>query len=163
MVKEKMWTIPDDKVINNGYAYVRIPNHPSATSTGYVYEHRVVAENTMGRILTEYEDVHHMNGNKLDNRPENLVVLTRSQHAKLHSLEHGPVMGIFKCPECGRIFTRETRQSHLVKPTKFNATFCSNRCRGKFSSAVQHHGMTEDRSRMIETCLLSKTQSVPKK
>ena len=38
-----------------------------------------------GRYLKENEVVHHINENKLDNRPENLEVMTASEHIKLHA------------------------------------------------------------------------------
>ena len=38
-----------------------------------------------GRFLRDDEVVHHINENKLDNTPENLLVLTQSEHIRLHA------------------------------------------------------------------------------
>lgn len=73
-----------DSVIISGYRYLQKPNHPNCTKKGYVAEHRLVAEEKIGRYLSKNEDVHHINENKLDNRAENLMVLSKSDHMKLH-------------------------------------------------------------------------------
>ena len=47
-------------------------------------EHRFIVEKTLGRKLSRDEVVHHVDGNKLNNKIENLVVMTRSEHSAMH-------------------------------------------------------------------------------
>jgi DNA-binding transcriptional regulator YiaG len=53
----------------------------------YVMQHRRVASEMAGRALDPGEHVHHINGIKHDNRPENLQILTRGEHIALHAAE----------------------------------------------------------------------------
>lgn len=71
----------------NGYRLIYEPNHPQSMKSdnwnGYIYEHVFVMENELGRPLQSDEVVHHLDGNKTNNRTSNLIVLLRSQHAKI--------------------------------------------------------------------------------
>jgi hypothetical protein len=71
--------------VENGYRLIYMPDHPRAKSNGYVREHLLIAEQTLGRPLTPNEIVHHINFTRDDNRPENLQILSsQSEHMSLH-------------------------------------------------------------------------------
>lgn len=53
----------------------------------WMLEHRYVMEGLLGRPLKSSEIVHHIDGDKFNNEPSNLVIVTRSEHMRLHRLE----------------------------------------------------------------------------
>lgn len=65
---------------SKGYRYVRQSDHPRANPNGYVAEHILVWEMNNGRPLPEDWCVHHFNGVKDDNRPENLIGMPKKKH-----------------------------------------------------------------------------------
>ena len=115
------------EVKKGAYMYALVPDHPHATKNGYVLLHRVIMENHLGRILDDYEVVHHKDSNKFNNKIENLEVLTNSEHAKLHA-KKGRTFVELVCPECGKTFFREKRQ---IKKNQLQS-FCSRKCNGLY-------------------------------
>jgi HNH endonuclease len=58
--------------LDRGYVMIFEPTHPNARKDGYVSEHVKVMSAKLGRPLKRFEEVHHRNGIRHDNRPENL-------------------------------------------------------------------------------------------
>jgi len=80
----RAWNFKGRKLCR-GYILIYKPEHPNATGKNhkYILEHRLVMEKVIGRYLYPYEVVHHINGIKDDNRPENLELLpNNSVHNK---------------------------------------------------------------------------------
>ena len=68
----------------DGYILLRIKDHPNSNPNGYIREHRVVLEESLGRLLRREELVHHVNGVRDDNRIENLLLLSsQSEHLRV--------------------------------------------------------------------------------
>lgn len=78
---------PGDKHWNwNGGFYVDQRGYKRVlTGVGeYSLEHRIIAEESSGNGSTHNKVVHHKNGDTLDNRKDNLDIMTSSEHARLH-------------------------------------------------------------------------------
>ena len=77
------WKKRNTKVSKEGYILVYVPEHPKAFK-GWYYEHRLIIEKKIGRILETSETIHHINENKEDNRLNNLFLCSREEHDKAH-------------------------------------------------------------------------------
>ncbi len=91
------------KRIRNGYIQILCPEHPFADSAGYIFQHRLVVEKKLGRILTKKEIIHHVNNIKIDNRIKNLELTNSKKHSSLH---HAGIK-------------HNKNQTHLAKPIPF--------------------------------------------
>jgi len=89
--------------IQSGYVYVWIdpadPMYVMAQTQGYVSEHRLAVARFVGRPLERHETVHHINGDRTDNRLDNL---------QLRNGRHGKGV-IHRCLDCGSTNIESTR------------------------------------------------------
>lgn len=101
----------------------------------YCSEHVFVYWKTYGIIPKEDEIIHHKDGNKQNNNPDNLELMKNKDHINLHH-KIGRQLVELQCPMCGKIFVKEKNKTHLVK-TNNQHTFCSRSCSAKFSNGVK--------------------------
>lgn len=69
--------VMNDTVDSKGYA--RLPR-PLRRKHGVIFRHQLVAMQKIGRPLEKGEEVHHIDGNRLNNHPDNLMIVTRLEH-----------------------------------------------------------------------------------
>lgn len=90
-----------NQILQDKYMVIYLPNHHLAKADGYVYVHRMVAEEKLGRRLKKGETVHHKDENKLNNSPDNMMVFkSNADHSAFHR-GYSIVCqdGVWMCPE----------------------------------------------------------------
>lgn len=73
------------RMTTKGYVSILMPEHERADRCGYVLEHIYVFEKESGIKVPPNCCVHHLNGNKTDNRIENLCLMTHKAHTAYHN------------------------------------------------------------------------------
>jgi|CXWL01.1.fsa_nt_gi hypothetical protein len=90
-----------------GYVSLRLPSHHRANPQGRVKEHIVIAENMTGIKIVHPIVIHHVNENRSDNRPRNLVICENTAyhnllHQRIRSLAASGHADYLKCRYCKR-------------------------------------------------------------
>lgn len=96
---------------DSGYVKLYMPEHPN-NNKGYIFEHRYVVEQAIGRLLETHETVHHINEIKDDNRLGNLYLCSPEEHIAIHT------RGIKRTSEQNK----KNRQAHRNKRINQRAT-----------------------------------------
>ena len=99
-----------------------------------IREHRHIMEQAIGRKLSTDEIVHHKDGNRLNNSLDNLEILSRSDHARMHSSTGISYVELI-CDFCGNKFRRDMRQVNAKLKNGQNRFFCKRSCIGKACGA----------------------------
>jgi len=113
-----------------GYRYCRTdPPHPKRNSKGLYPLHRVILENRLNRLLKRNEIAHHKNGDKMDDKEENIELIGWREHAIHHAKRVIWIKVI--CQNCKKEFLRIPSQiKYNIKRKSKN--FCSRSCEGSF-------------------------------
>ena len=157
-------------VNSNGYRLVRDDNGIIGKPGTLVLEHRLVMTQWLGHDLPEGSVIHHINGNKTDNRIENLALMTNLAHSTFHANESKKITILenvvdpdffgnqwwlkMRCPECGKVFFKPKSSSFMKVKNKWNANFCSKSCATLFSQKQQEGDLTFKMQNRLSSCVI---------
>jgi hypothetical protein len=99
-----------------GYIFEFSPGHHLQNGWGWVGQHRLVAEDKIGRDLVRGEVVHHEDGNSTNNHPDNLTVMLRHDHQKYH-------MRKLAIAQRAKITAEQVAESLAIRGIQETATF----------------------------------------
>lgn len=118
------------ETLHQGYLYFCDLSHPLSFQGGRVYFHRHVASLMVGRWLRKDEVIHHIDGNKLNNFPDNILIVSNSEHVRIHAAMLGKTLreDVCWCIACGNKLSSVNGKTGLcptcycITTRKFNIT-----------------------------------------
>ena len=125
------------KWLSEGYVIIYHPEHINARPDGSIPEHRYVMSQHLNRPLDKGEVVHHKNGNRTDNRVDNLELMNEIEHNSIPNsgqfkkgvVPHNKSDNFVKCLSCGKQF--HSPPSHKHRKT------CSHKCKWNYLSKLR--------------------------
>ena len=148
------------RYMREGYVIVK-DNNIEDDNKSRQYEHRVIGATIKGRILDKNEVVHHLDGNKSNNSPDNLLILDNAQHTKLHSwLDKNIIMpkpsymirkakGCIRCSYCEKPIDPEKKK------------FCSHSCMHAYNRAkMENETSISTLSKLVSDLPLTKVGEI---
>ena len=111
MERHPRWNGGINRMVN-GYIRIKTPGHARACPNGYVYQHILVAERALGASLPPRAVVHHHNGNRSDNRNQNLVICDSNGY---HLILHKRMRALAACGDASKVKCRFCKQYDSVQ------------------------------------------------
>lgn len=134
--KYRNWDLKyfDEGYVNsNGRFIVLCPDHPRASKSGWVFRSIVAYETYHNIKVTKEYDIHHKDGNKLNDSKGNLIKIKHGKHSRLHNVgidrrecnKHLRKGKYLKCESCGIFFYRP---QWVMNHNRSKRVFCSTEC-----------------------------------
>lgn len=118
-----------------------------------VAEHRLIAALLLGRSLEDGEMVHHLDLDRSNNSPDNLVIVNPTEHGSFHrggnivkrtkakrqiTFSGKTLFLKMRCPWCGKVFYKRRNASVLEHDNKLHVNCCSRSCSNLLNDAVDN-------------------------
>ena len=100
-----------------------------------ITEHRIIVEEMLGRKLSSDEVVHHIDGNKWNNNPDNLMVVTRKEHALIHREEINRSKPVLQLDSNENVVKKWPSARAAYRETNISYQNIHKCCRGKRKTA----------------------------
>ena len=161
------------KVYSDGYAVVADTWGLLGDKGAIVPEHRLIAALMLGRPLEHGEMVYHLDLDRANNSPDNLVVVNCSEHGQFHrggsvvkrkkpkrqiSFEGNTRFVKMKCPWCGKVFYRRRSATVLERDNSLHVNCCGSRCANYLRNAVEN-GVCENLSKRVRENIICEFSS----